>query len=120
MGAFAPIAKSLLTGGPFAEKATLLLREAGARNSYGEWVSGELVRHDVSLVTSPLSDGTARARELSEAGIRISGARLFWTVEELNPAGDLIEWPRGDRLWQVHSTARHDGFSETVALLEWE
>ena len=107
--------KRAMQGRAFSKDATLK-KVTGSRNTEGEWVSTE-TSTSIKCATTP--PPASRARELSEAGITLSAARLFWTVEDLVPTaddseGDVIEY-LGER-WRVKMVQPWGTFSEAVAV----
>ena len=104
--------------GRIFDVAAILIRITGNRDQHGEW-SDVSVETEIKCATAPVQAGDARARTVTEGGIRLDDARLFWTADELTPAsndspGDMILYA-GER-WRVKETHRWGGFSESRAL----
>ena len=90
----------------FRDTATLL-RGTGARSTTGEWVETAGEPRQLSCSVAPVAG--PREAEVREAGLRLSDARTFYTLEPLSPqtatsAGDVLVWS-GER-WRVRETLR--------------
>ena len=108
----AHLTKRPMVGAAFGQPVTHITTTS-TRNRYGEPVTTESPETIITAATAPGQRGNALVRELSEAGIRIEGIRMFWTPVEITTAGEGdilihqgIRWrarlvdPWGD-MWEV-------------------
>ena len=108
-----------ITGEAFGEPATLL-RTTGSVNEHGEYTEAEAPPEAITCATAPgttLSE--VRARQLTESGVQLDAARLFWSAERLDPVtndagGDIIVY-KGER-FRVHSSQPWGDFWEAVGV----
>ena len=91
-----------ITSSRFRESATLIRQEPGARNEYGEWVSGPETRTDVFVVSAP--PDKAETRDILPEGARLSESRMFW-----------IEGPDVDTVRVIGKTAEGDAIEHNGA-----
>lgn len=119
-----------MRGRAFSERITIL-RPNADRNSYREYSERSYNEIETYAATAPASSSSGLVRRLLEGGVDLEGARIFWTVEELNPviegvhAGDQVLWHETrdpdsplfgapPEQYRVEATARWGGFSESV------
>ena len=93
----------------------VLIRVESTRNSFGE---AQLTEISTPIRAASAPPGTdALERSITEGGVRLEGARLFWTDQEIVPSGpdfdsEIIVWqgtrfivrsvqPWGSDLWEV-------------------
>ena len=105
-----------ITGRAFGKPATLI--RTGGSWADGVWVETE-TPSAIFCATAPVEAVDPRARQLTEGGVQLDAARLFWTAEELQPqrddsAGDLIVY--GGQRYRVRETQPWEGFWEALAV----
>ena len=107
----------------FLEAATLIRQEPGTDNEYGEWVSGQETRTDITVVSAP--PDAAKMRDVLPEGTRLSESRIFWIDGiEVKPVkvglnateGDVIEH-KGTR-YRVNQIEEWPGFVEVLGVRE--
>ena len=107
----------------FHRIATLIRQEPGGDNEYGEWVSGQETRTDITVVSAP--PDAAKMRDVLPEGTRLSESRTFWIDGvEVKPVkvglnateGDVIEY-KGTR-YRVNHVEQWPGFVEVLGVRE--
>ena len=107
----------------FLEAATLVRQEPGRDNEYGEWVSGEETRTEITVVSAP--PDAAKTRDVLPEGVRLSESRMFWIEGvEVKPLrtgtdateGDVIE--HQGTCYRVNQVEQCPGFVDVLGVRE--
>ena len=105
---------------PLMDDTATVTRTTFARDQTGTAVDGPSTTFPIDCATAPgtLIDDRL-ARQLEESGVRISGARQFWTDTELRMPtptthADLISY--ADQTWRVEYAQPWGPFWEVVAV----
>ena len=109
----------------FHRIATLIRREPGGDNEYGEWVPGRENRTDITVISAPPDAG--KTRDVLPEGVRLTESRMFWIAGvEVNPVrvgaaateGDVIEYK--GTCYRAYQVEEWPGFVEVLGVREEE
>lgn len=105
-------------GRAFSTTASLV-RTTGAYDANGEYAETEAAPVSITCSTVPVTAGDPRARLLTEGGVQLDAARIFWLSESVQPvtddaAGDILVYD-GER-YRVKETQPWGPFWEVLGL----